>query len=250
MPVRSGPRLKLPVKTALSWCRERLAYCLSVLPFLTDWLDTGHWPHHPRELANEFVIGWVILFGVHRMRKRADRFRVASETDALTGLGNRHRFRADVERQVSQATSQGTSVSLAFIDVDRFKQINDSGGHEEGDRALREVAAALARSVREGVDACYRLGGDEFAVLVSGVEAHQAMAALRRGFARIDPAWLALSCSVGAVSLRAGEGADAWLRRADALMYAAKRGETSAQAEGLSDTLRNTNAPTRPHPAA
>jgi diguanylate cyclase (GGDEF)-like protein len=213
---------------AMNWLWQRAAYTLSLLPLFTDWIDTGHWPAHPRELATELVIGVLILVGVALLYRRADHFKRLAEVDPLTGLGNRLRFRNDIEAAVASSHESAQPLSLAFIDVDRFKQINDGWGHDAGDEALRQVAHALERSIRQGIDSCYRFGGDEFAILLSGSEGNSVLAALQRSFDKVSTRrGITISCSVGIVSLQPGETPGSMIQRADELMYAAKRGVRS-----------------------
>ncbi|HXN03093.1 MAG TPA: diguanylate cyclase response regulator [Candidatus Dormibacteraeota bacterium] len=89
--------------------------------------------------------------------------------DELTGLLNRRGFLLLAEHQRSLADRKGTSLGLVFIDVDRFKTINDTCGHEEGDRALKELAGLLQRTFRRS-DVVARLGGDEFIVLMTDIK--------------------------------------------------------------------------------
>jgi two-component system, cell cycle response regulator len=89
--------------------------------------------------------------------------------DELTGLLNRRGFLLLAEHQRSLADRKGTSLGLVFIDVDRFKTINDTCGHEEGDRALKEMAGLLQRTFRRS-DVVARLGGDEFIVLMTDIK--------------------------------------------------------------------------------
>lgn len=95
------------LRSAAGWLFSRAAYSLALLPVLTDWVDTGHWPHHPREFVTEIFVGAVIVFGVWRLHRRGDRFRSLAQTDSLTGLGNRARFRADIEAAADDAHSFG-----------------------------------------------------------------------------------------------------------------------------------------------
>ena len=88
--------------------------------------------------------------------------------DELTGLLNRRGFLLLAEHQRSLSDRKGTSLGLVFIDVDRFKTINDTCGHEEGDRALKELARLLQRTFRRS-DVVARLGGDEFIVLMTDI---------------------------------------------------------------------------------
>lgn len=215
------------IPRAATWFLTRAAYGLAILPVLTDWVDTGHWPQHPREYVTEIIVGMVIFFGVWRLLRRAERFRALAHTDPLTGLGNRARFRVDLDAAVDRARADRSNLAVAIVDVDQFKDINDTFGHAEGDDVLREVGVALARSVRQGVDGCYRPGGDEFAVLMFGVGAQQALHALRRGFARASKVIRRpISCSIGIVTLRDGETTDELVHRADHFMYLAKGGST------------------------
>jgi len=223
--MRDAGRLGASLRSAAAWLLSRAAYGLALLPVLTDWVDTGHWPHHPREFVTEIIVGIVIFFGVWRLHRRAERFRSLAETDPLTGLGNRARFRADLEAAVARAQDERRSVAVGIVDVDRFKSINDTFGHAAGDEVLREVGVALDRSVRQGIDGCYRLGGDEFAVLVAGPGSQHVLAALRRSFDRASKVLgEPISCSIGVVAHRNSEGLDELVHRADSFMYAAKRG--------------------------
>lgn len=88
----------------------------------------------------------------------------ASATDALTGLANRRHFQERLEEEVGLAARHGTPFSLLLIDVDGLKKINDRGGHDAGDAALRAVARSLRETCRR-TDTAARVGGDEFGVL-------------------------------------------------------------------------------------
>ena len=240
-----GPRL---LAGMVRWVVDRAAYGLALLPVLVDRFDAGHWPQHPREYATEVVLGLLILVGVHLLYRRGDRFRALAETDALTGLGNRARFRVDLEEAVARGRTTDGPPVLAFIDVDRFKDVNDRLGHEAGDAVLKDVGRALERSIRQGRDRCYRIGGDEFAVLITGADTSGALAALHRGFAQAAPAaGQRVSCSIGIVAL-AEDAEDAepdeLVRRADTFMYRAKgRDRAPEPRHGLSATRVLGSAP-------
>jgi diguanylate cyclase (GGDEF)-like protein len=140
--------------------------------------------------------------------------------DPLTGLGNRRAL----DRQLEPAVERGGTLAIAFCDLDRLKLINDSLGHDAGDRAIRRAADALATAARALPDThVYRVGGDEFCVVLEGSGADAAVAlataagaALARGNAP-----LALSC--GVAELRPGAQATELFRAADAAQYVAKR---------------------------
>lgn len=101
-----------------------------------------------------------------RLEAAQNELRQMVTTDALTGCRNRRYFDEVIGREVQRHRRYNIPLSLVFVDVDRFKTINDTLGHDEGDRVLRRVAAFLLRNVRE-VDYVFRWGGDEFLILLS-----------------------------------------------------------------------------------
>ena len=147
-------------------------------------------------------------------------------TDELTGVLNRRGFRALAEHQLRVARRRGSDAIVLYVDVVGFKGINDRFGHTEGDRALREVAALLQRTVRDS-DLVARIGGDEFALLL-GAGTHEAERAVR---ARIDGALAAyngvpgqrfpIALTIGAARLDAQPeaGLDDLLSAADEALY-------------------------------
>jgi diguanylate cyclase len=131
----------------------------------------------------------------------------------------------EIGRRVGEeAARRHGSVTLATIDIDDFKRINDRYGHPVGDEALRLVADALRGAVREG-DAVFRVGGEEFAVLIAGLAPEAALAVAERLRAAVAaiPFREPLRVSVGLAGWD-GSGRDALIERADAALYAAKRG--------------------------
>jgi diguanylate cyclase (GGDEF)-like protein len=109
------------------------------------------------------LLGALIL--VWRRNERMQDLEREAGQDALTGLKNRRRFEEDLEATVARSRREGTTGALLMIDLDHFKQVNDSLGHPAGDRLIREVAAVLRARARAS-DPRARLGGDEFAVLL------------------------------------------------------------------------------------
>jgi len=112
-----------------------------------------------------------------RLRENLDRARRDAEVDYLTGLPNRRAFEAVLNAEYAEGQASGLPLCVAFCDIDRFKAINDTHGHEAGDRILRVVAQTLASGCRED---CYiaRHGGEEFAMLFRGVGPAEALARL------------------------------------------------------------------------
>lgn len=157
----------------------------------------------------------------------AEQTRRLAEIDALTGLANRAVFEARLSDVGRQTTGERTAATLLLIDLDGFKQVNDTFGHAFGDASLREAAARLRRACVQA-DLVARIGGDEFAVLVDrhvgrvGVEriAAEIVAAMRATVER-DGATVSLGASVG-VAFAAFDAPWEQFGRADAALYAAK----------------------------
>lgn len=150
--------------------------------------------------------------------------------DALTGLPNRVLILDRLDQAVRLARRRGSLAAIMFIDLDRFKEINDQHGHATGDAALQEVASRLTQTLRDA-DSVGRLGGDEFLVVLSDIGG---LEDVRRAAWRIEGALsapikagslsLTTGCSIGIACFPAhGAEAEDILRKADAAMYAAKR---------------------------
>jgi diguanylate cyclase (GGDEF)-like protein len=151
------------------------------------------------------------------------------ETDPLTELLNRRGFERELKRSLAYLKRYGASAALLFIDLDRFKPVNDRHGHAAGDAVLKAVAATLTRNVRAS-DVVARLGGDEFVVLlwnVTGTVAATKAVALEKAIAaqsvRFGAARLNVDASAGVALIAASETPADLVARADAAMYARKR---------------------------
>ena len=153
-----------------------------------------------------------------------------ADHDVLTGLPNRRLFLHRLSHGVERARAIGSSLAVLFIDLDRFKQINDVFGHDSGNQVLSEAAGRIGRSVREG-DIVSRLGGDEFTALLEGIEAPSRVSAVAdRIRAELNRAFplaqqeVYVSASIGiALFPRDGQSAEELLKRADVAMYQAKK---------------------------
>lgn len=146
--------------------------------------------------------------------------------DELTGLLNRRHFLGVGQLEVARATRHARPLTVLFLDLDHFKELNDSQGHHSGDEALKAVAQALLRSVRS-TDLVARLGGDEFAVMLVEIDQEGSTQAVRRLAETANAALSAypsLSVSVGAARFAHPTPPLAdMLRAADSLMYRAKQ---------------------------
>ncbi|MEL6919417.1 MAG: PleD family two-component system response regulator [Pseudomonadota bacterium] len=152
-------------------------------------------------------------------------------TDGLTGLHNRRYLDTHLATLVERAVNRERSLSLLITDLDHFKQVNDTYGHEGGDDVLREFARRLRASVR-GIDLACRYGGEEFVIVMpdtSAVLAHEVAERLREGvagepFKLTDGRAIDLTTSIGVATLGEADGKDPakLLRKADQALYAAK----------------------------
>lgn len=150
-------------------------------------------------------------------------------TDTLTGVGNRRALMAFGEKEFYRAQRYGYSFSILIIDVDRFKQINDSYGHSVGDRVLMEMSTVISRSLRK-VDFFGRFGGEEFLAFLPETKEKQAIRAAQRLCKKIasmaiavDDLVVPITISVGVAAYNASDRAlDVILKRADDALYQAK----------------------------
>jgi diguanylate cyclase (GGDEF)-like protein len=163
-----------------------------------------------------------------RTRELADaleQVQLLATTDKLTGVHNRARldeFLADEHRYQQR---HARPASIALLDIDHFKTVNDTHGHLIGDIVLRDVARALAASVRE-IDRVGRWGGEEFLVLMPDASAEQALRVAERIRTHITDSARhpsgSITVSIGVAQYRPGEAVHGWLARADRVLYEAK----------------------------
>jgi len=150
-----------------------------------------------------------------KKRELQESIRIA-ETDSLTGLLNRGAFDTRLREMFLRRQRQGEPLCLMMLDVDNFKQINDSQGHQQGDEYLRHVADIMRAAVREHVDYSCRIGGDEFAIIASTNAANTW---------RIADNILTNTehnISIGIAAIQGDDTIDALVGRADAALYKAK----------------------------
>ena len=191
----------------------------------------GHGPRTPSSPERELVDLVAHLAGIAIERNAAQaRIHHLAHHDALTGLPNRVLLQDRLQSALLQAERRGCSVTVAFIDLDHFKLINDSLGHGAGDELLREAAQRLQRWARSS-DTVVRLGGDEFLIVFSDQPADPAAMTLRLHTLRAEMAepvqlggrTLQITCSIGAATYPAdAKDAEELLMNADAALYRAK----------------------------
>lgn len=161
------------------------------------------------------LAGTVVLLSYFTVRARSH-----ARTDALTGVANRRAWDALLPDELDSALRHGIGVSVAIIDLDHFKQYNDTHGHMRGDEHLAACARQWSSCLRPG-DTLARIGGEEFAVLLPDTGAGEARGVLQR-LARAMPN--GQTCSIGAAQWDGAERPEALMGRADAALYAAKAG--------------------------
>jgi diguanylate cyclase (GGDEF)-like protein len=161
------------------------------------------------------------------LRVERDRYEALSRVDALTAVANRRRF-AEVLEQEFEVSRSGGTLSLAVIDIDHFKQINDRHGHASGDACLREVAQRL-RNGFAAASVIARLGGEEFGVLFPGEDAVRTTAlaedfraALERQPVLVGGVPIPVTTSIGVADARGCASSEALFREADRALYRAK----------------------------
>jgi len=178
----------------------------------------------------------VITFSDITERKALEeRIRRQAYFDTLTGLPNRALFHDRLKQCILKGERNREPFALLFVDLDRFKQINDRFGHEAGDQLLKEAAARLDDCVRES-DSVARMGGDEFNIILSGVQEREALAQVAEKIIRemqrpfqVAGTKQRISASVGIACYPAdGNNQADLLQRADMAMYRAKAEGRSA----------------------
>lgn len=211
---RVGKRLKLtPRKSFAVWREEVRGKSLA-------------W--HPGELVAARDLGddLAVLASAHEVTRLNEHLNKLATTDSLTGIMNRFRIEHLVQVFVANAERYGHAFSLILFDIDHFKLVNDTYGHDEGDRVLKTLADGLTSFLREG-DLLGRWGGEEFMVLLPGTDLAGATVVAERVRARVaatdfgfpDP----VTVSLGVTEWAKGDRLKDLLMRADSAMYRAKK---------------------------
>ncbi|HEX8149035.1 MAG TPA: diguanylate cyclase [Pyrinomonadaceae bacterium] len=217
--VRANPQTKFIPVIIQSAARVegrdvRLGSELGALGYLTDPTDLDLLRARARTLLE--------------LKQYLDSCQEAAFTDHLTGLANRRRFERQLEREVARTDRYNRPFCLLLVDIDNFKDVNDTHGHDAGDEALRRVANVIQSGTR-GIDTGARIGGDEFAVILPETDLARGLEVaerLRSAIAALDlgPAGR-ITASLGVAELPACAHTNVELRSAaDAALYDAKRG--------------------------
>lgn len=178
------------------------------------------------------IVGAVEVFSDVTSKKNVER-RVGelenlAYRDTLTGVPNRRYVELKVKQAIQEVEEFGRSMGLLMIDVDHFKQVNDTYGHEIGDDALCAVCKTLTHNLRSG-DTVGRWGGEEFLVIVADVNlaslgafAEKCRMLIAESAIPVKDEHLAITVSLGATLIRSGDSEQTNIKRADELMYASK----------------------------
>lgn len=187
-------------------------------------------------MAVVIILLWVLLSAVVAreifLRKRKEKeIKNIAHHDFVTGAATRHKFTDEIKTEICRADRYTKKLAILFLDLDNFKEINDTHGHKTGDALLKSVADVLKEAVRE-VDLVARFGGDEFLIMLTDLKRNEdAEVVIRKIYEKLSRSFqingrsIRVSCSIG-VSVYNGKQyvVDRLVREADKAMYKAKDG--------------------------
>ncbi|MBL8889330.1 MAG: GGDEF domain-containing protein [Planctomycetaceae bacterium] len=192
-------------------------------------------PPYSTGFVNFGSIGLILGFLVSEKWRRdaeSEKYKLqeVATTDPLTKLGNRRLMESELFRRLAIYRRYGTPFSVLIIDVDHFKSINDSHGHDIGDRVLQALARTIPATLRD-VDVLYRMGGEEFLAVLPETTLNNAVIAATRIHESVNGMVVAsndrllqVTVSQGLAEIQRQEEIESLLKRADQALYAAKRG--------------------------
>lgn len=198
-----------------------------------DWQSS--WRQRIWETAATLLLLWgMAIFTLRHhwmLLRQREVFSEQANTDVLTGIANRRSFIVQAERELNRARRYNSRLAVLVLDIDRFKQINDTYGHATGDRAIVAFSKGCIEAIRD-IDFIGRFGGDEFAILLPGTSVEEARVVAERIRHTVascvalndDNTEVLMTCSIGATLVEAGEGnVDEALAKADTALYLAKQ---------------------------
>jgi len=200
-----------------------------------------------RVAAAVALMGWEAAVAIERA-DLLERLEEQAQTDSLTGLPNLRRWNSELPREISRSKRAGKPLSIALVDLDFFKEYNDTYGHPAGNRMLTEAASAWRAELRD-VDLLARTGGDEFAVILHECDTGRASEVIQRMDAATPKGQ---TCSIGIASWDADEDFEELTARADAALYEAKRngrGRTELAGTRALSSVKSEPSPQPPEPA-
>lgn len=213
-----------------------LALASYVAMATADYLAGIKYLLHPLiHVWNELIrLGFFVIFAylISELRRRFDMERTLSRVDHLTQIANRRSFHELLDAEILRSRRESHSITIAYVDIDRFKTINDTLGHQVGDLVLRSTAQTIKSALR-ATDVVARLGGDEFAMLLPQTDGYVTRTVINKVHANLvemaDLHQWPIGFSIGAVTfLGSPVTIETMIQAADQLMYACKRSpETS-----------------------
>lgn len=184
---------------------------------ITNWMVT---------VGTLAIAGLIVSVLRERVKLLLGRLGHAARTDSLTGLRNRLGFEEGLQIELERSRRSGKPLSLVWMDLDLFKEVNDRFGHQTGDDALRRVGALVSAATR-GIDVAARTGGEEIAILLPATDADAAVALAERVRVSVREAFAGepfdLTISAGVATTRAALDGSRLVRAADEALYQAKR---------------------------
>ncbi|PIE70037.1 MAG: sensor domain-containing diguanylate cyclase [Deltaproteobacteria bacterium] len=182
--------------------------------------------------ASGTIIGAVEIFSINEKRiailKEVEFLKTAMLIDTLTGIGNRKHAEMILNTKLAALKTSGTPFGVLFLDIDHFKRVNDTYGHNAGDRMLRMVAQTIANTIRS-MDVVCRWGGEEFIVIIPEVNLQIMGKIAERIRFLVSERWITegenqvkVTVSIGGVLAEASDASDTIVQKADAQMYLSK----------------------------
>ena len=235
VPMREGNRN--PITSQLHQLHEELVELKQVLASSQLQLKSSHLQIEILTKTNERFRQKLV-----RLAKICMQARHYAYHDKLTGLPNRSLLLDRLKQAMVQSVRQQKQLALLFIDLDKFKSVNDRFGHLTGDKLLQQVAGRLAASVRYGDTVC-RYGGDEFVIILTGIEDKKSTAAMTEKIrARLSSSYvmdghvIEMTASIGSSVYKAdGQNCNELIKNADVAMYHAKVAQQPADPNSPSD---------------
>ncbi|MFH1778130.1 MAG: GGDEF domain-containing protein [Candidatus Omnitrophota bacterium] len=213
-----------------------ISVCSAITWYTAD-IASGHvYSHYFIPFWNTAIrLGFFIIISrfLVIMQKSFEHERELAQTDPLTGIANSRYFHERMVIEIEKAIRFKRPLTLAYFDIDNFKQINDSYGHKRGDELLQRIVNILKNNLRS-IDIIGRLGGDEWAVLLPEANEQQAKIVVERGREKIsnnidNKGCLSITFSIGVITcVNAFLPTDELIKAADSLMYLAKKNGKNA----------------------
>ena len=212
-----------PIK---SFTNEKVGYIITyVLDEHLKVVDQKFWYLFVVPLVVIPLVVFLVTFGAYRLRRNEERLKQMAHYDSLTNSANRNSLRSEIQYMIAYAIRYPKSLCVIFIDIDYFKTINDTYGHEMGDRALSELSQLIQERLRQS-DIFGRWGGEEFLILLPSTELHDAIAIAENLRALVEGHPFphgSMTCSFGVAQWMRDETQEEWINRADKMLYEAKQ---------------------------